>query len=69
MTFAEFLKLLETDGGKVLVILFMLVFIILSLMLFLLTGHQLQEMGKEMLTGAVSSLLGILYGYLKASGK
>jgi hypothetical protein len=62
----EFLKSLETEGGKVLVILFMLIFIIGVAVLMTVTGHPLQETGKELMTGAVSSLLGILYGYLKA---
>ena len=40
----------------------------LLFLLFLLTGHQPQEVGRELLTGAFSSLLGILYGYLRGGG-
>ena len=67
MSFDTFIKGLETEGGKMLVIIGMLVFIIGVAMVMILTGHPLQEAGKEMAVGAVSSLLGILYGYLKAS--
>lgn len=68
MSFDALLKGLETEGGKLLVILSMLAFLIGIALLLLFTGHTPQEAGREMLTGAVSSLLGILYGYLKASG-
>lgn len=64
-----FLKALETEGGKVCVIIGMLIFIVMAAMIVVLAGHPLQETGKEMCTGAVSSLLGILYGYLKAGSK
>ncbi len=66
---ANFLKSLETEGGKLVVILFMLLFLTGIAIMLLLTGHTPAEAGREMLTGAISSLLGILYGYLKASGK
>ncbi len=59
-----FLKSLESEGGKLVVLLFMLLFLVGIAMLLLLTGHTPQEAGREMLTGAISSLLGILYGYL-----
>ena len=68
MSFDSFLKSLETDGGKLLVILVMLGFLIGVALLLIMTGHTPQEAGREMLTGAVSSLLGILYGYLRGSG-
>jgi hypothetical protein len=68
MSWDNFLKSLETEGGKLLVILFMLFFLLGSAAVLLVTGHPPQEVGREMLTGAVSSLLGILYGYLKAGG-
>ncbi len=70
MNFWErFLKSLETDGGKLFVLLFMLGFLVLVSMLLLFTGHTPAEAGRELLASAISSLLGILYGYLKASGK
>lgn len=66
MKYDDFLKSLETEGGKVLVIIFMLMFITLFAAIMMATGHPLQEVGRELATTAVSSLLGILYGYLKA---
>jgi len=68
MAWDGFLKSLETDGGKLLVLLFMLLFLLLGSLYMVETGHTPQEAGREMLVGAVSSLLGILYGYLKAGG-
>ena len=62
MTLAQ----LETEGGKMLAIIAMLVFLVGAALVLLLTGHPPQEAGREMFTGAISSLLGILYGYLKA---
>ncbi len=68
MSFDGLLKGLETEGGKMLVIIFMLLFILAADCILIMSGHPLQETGREMNVGAVSSLLGILYGYLKASG-
>jgi hypothetical protein len=68
MSWDNFLKSLETDGGRLLVLIAMLGFIIVVCLITLLSGHPLQEVGKELATGAVSSLLGILYGYLRPSG-
>jgi len=47
----------------------MLMFLLGAAMVMVMTGHTPQEAGRQMLVGAVSSLLGILYGYLKSSGK
>lgn len=58
------LQWLETPGGKMVVIIFMLVFIIGVVVLVTLTGHPLQEVGKELATGAISSLLTLLYAHL-----
>jgi hypothetical protein len=60
----NFLKSLETEGGKLLVLIFMIMFLVGVTLLMLETGHTPQEAGREMLVGAFSSLLGILYGYL-----
>ena len=68
MNFDNFLKNMETEGGKMLVIIVLLVFIIGIASTLIITGHPPQEVGREMATSAVSSLLGILYGYLKANG-
>jgi hypothetical protein len=68
MSWDNFLKSLETDGGKLLVILFMLIFLASVSVVLLWTGHTPQEAGREMLVGAISSLLGILYGYLRGAG-
>jgi 4-hydroxybenzoate polyprenyltransferase len=68
MAWDGFLKSLETDGGKLVVLLLMLLFLAGIAMILLLTGHTPQEAGRQMLVGAISSLLGILYGYLKSSG-
>jgi len=66
MSWDNFTKSLETDGGKVVVILFMLMFLSGVSVILLVTHHPPQEVGRELLTGAFSSLLGILYGYLRA---
>jgi hypothetical protein len=60
------LSALETEGGKVALIVFLLIFIVSVAAGMTVSGHPLQETGRELATGAVSSLLGILYGYLKA---
>jgi hypothetical protein len=61
---ASFLKSLETEGGKMAVLIFMLLFLTGVALTLLLTGHTPQEAGRELLTTAFSSLLGILYGRL-----
>ena len=68
MSFDGFLKSLETDGGKLLVLLFMLMFIIAAGMVMVMTGHTITDSARQAMIAAVSSLLGILYGYLKSSG-
>jgi hypothetical protein len=65
----NFLKLLESDGGKILVIISLLMFIFGLLTLLILTGHPPQESGKQLAAGAVGSLLGILIQYLKPADK
>jgi ABC-type uncharacterized transport system permease subunit len=67
MTWEILTKSLETNGGRMIVLLAMLFFLLGSALLMVLTGHTPQEAGRELLTGAISSLLGILYGYLKAT--
>jgi hypothetical protein len=62
----SFLKSLETEGGKLVVLLFMLTFLCGISVYMLISGHTPQETGRALLTSAISSLLGILYGYLKA---
>jgi len=69
MSWDNFLRSLETDGGKLMVLLFMLMFLAGVSVALLVTGHTPQEAGRQMLVGAISSLLGILYGYLKAGSK
>jgi hypothetical protein len=68
MSWDGFLKSLETDGGKLVVLVLMLLTLSGLAVLLLFTGHTPQEAGRELLVGAISSLLGILYGYLKSSG-
>lgn len=58
-------KSVETEGGKILVIVFMLVFIVGVILLLAETNHPLQEAGKELASSAIASLLTLLYGYLK----
>jgi len=62
----RFLLSLETEGGKMVVIIFMLLFLVFVAVLMTMRGYPLQETGRTLLASAVSSLLGILYGYLKA---
>ena len=69
MSWDGFLKSLETDGGKLVVLIMMLLFLLGAALVMVESGHTPQEAGRQMLVGAVSSLLGILYGYLKSSGK
>jgi hypothetical protein len=69
MSWDGFLRSLETDGGKLVVLLLMLLFLASVSVALVVTGHTPQEVGREMLTGVISSLFGILYGYLKSSGK
>jgi hypothetical protein len=68
MSWDEFLKSLETEAGKMVTIIVLLGFLIGVALILVLTNHPPQEVGREMLTGAISSLLGILYGYLKGKG-
>jgi 1,4-dihydroxy-2-naphthoate octaprenyltransferase len=69
MSWDNFLKSLETEGGKLVVLLVMIAFLSVLAVVMLWTGHSPQEAGRSLLVGAISSLLGILYGYLKAGGK
>jgi uncharacterized membrane protein YoaK (UPF0700 family) len=69
MSLDSFSKSIETEGGKIIVIVFMLVFVIGMLMTLVLTKHPVQEGGKELATGAVSSLLTLLYQYLRPADK
>jgi hypothetical protein len=64
----RFLKSLETEGGKLIVLLSMIGFLAVVSVFMVETNHTPQETGRALLTGAVSSLLGILYGYLKSKG-
>ena len=48
------------------VIIFMLMFLVFVAVLMTMRGYPLQETGRTLLASAISSLLGILYGYLKA---
>jgi hypothetical protein len=69
MAMENFLKNLETDGGKILVTVFLLLFIFTALVVMVLTGHPPGEGGKQLASGGVGSLLGILLIYLKPSTK
>lgn len=64
----NFLRSLETDGGKLVVLVFLLLVLAGTSVLLLVTGHTPQEAGRSLLISAISSLLGILYGYLKSNG-
>ena len=57
--------LLTTEGGKLVVIVFMLVLILGVVLILVLSGHPLQEVGRDLATGAVGSLLTLLYQYLQ----
>lgn len=65
----RFLKSLETDGGRLMVLVGMLLFLVLVALWMLSTGHTPAEAGRELMTGAISSMLGILYGYLGKRGE
>jgi 1,4-dihydroxy-2-naphthoate octaprenyltransferase len=64
----RFLRSLETEGGKTVLIIFMLMFLVAVTMIMIISGHTIQDATRTLLVGAFSSLLGILYGYLKAGG-
>ena len=64
----NFLRSLETEGGKLVVLLSLLMFLLGASLIMVETNHTPQEAGRQMLVGAFSSLLGILYGYLKGGG-
>ena len=61
----RFLKSLETDGGRTVVLLAMIGFTIFVAVFMTFTGHGLQETARTLLATAIGSLLGILYGYLQ----
>jgi len=64
MSWDSFTKSLETDGGKMVVLIVMLLFLTTVAFFMVETNHTPQETGRTLLASAVSSLLGILYGYL-----
>jgi mannitol-specific phosphotransferase system IIBC component len=61
----RFLKSLESEGGKLVVLLAMIAFLAIVSIFMVETNHTPQETGRTLIASAVSSLLGILYGYLK----
>ncbi len=63
-TWERFLKTLETDGGRLVVLLAMLIFLMAVAVWMLATGHTPAETGRTLLASAISSMLGILYGFL-----
>jgi hypothetical protein len=64
----RFLKSLETDGGRMVVLITMIAFSMGIAIFMTMTGHGLQETAKTLLATAIGSLLGILYGYLQRGG-
>ena len=69
MSWDGFLKSLESEGGKMLVLILMIMFIVVSFGVMIATGHPPQEAGRQAGVSTVSALFGILFGYLKSSGK
>ena len=65
----RFIKSFETPGGKVFVLLTLIVFLLSVGMIMMLTNHPLASTGRTLLATAIGSLLGGLYGYLRANGK
>jgi hypothetical protein len=65
----RFLKSLESEGGKLVVLLTMIGFFILVAVVMTIEGHGLQETGKTLLATGIGSMLGIIYGYLAKGGK
>jgi hypothetical protein len=55
---------LETEGGKTAIVLGMLFWLSAIAVFMHETGHDPAEVGREVMVGAISSLLGILYGKL-----
>ncbi len=59
------LKSLETDGGRLVVLLAML-FTLLGMVLWMLSsGHTPAETGRALIASTISALFGILLGYLQ----
>jgi len=56
--------ILETEGGKLAVIIFMLLFLSGVSMLMVMTGHPPQETGRTLLASAFSSLMALLVSRL-----
>lgn len=60
----RFLKSLDSDGGRMLVLIVMIIFFLTVAAIYTWTGHTLQETSRTLLATGIGSLLGILYGYL-----
>ena len=60
----RFIRSLETEGGRLIVLLTILAFFIFVAVFMVITGHGLQETGRTLLATGIGSVLGILYGYL-----
>jgi len=60
MTFA----ILETEGGKIATLIFMIVFLSICMILMIETHHQLQETGRTLIASAYSSLFALLVAKL-----
>ena len=65
----RFLESLETPGGKIFVLVLLIVFLLSVGLAMILTNHPMRTTGRTMLATAVGSLLGFLAGYLKANGR
>lgn len=65
----RFVKTLETEGGKMAVLLTMIAFLLFVASALVLTNHPLKETARTIIATAIGSLLGILYGYLRRNGK
>ena len=65
----RFLESLETPGGKIFVLVLLIVFLLSVGALMAITNHPLASTGRTLLATAVGSLLGFLAGYVKANGK
>jgi hypothetical protein len=65
----RFLKSLESEGGKVIVLLSLIGFFLAMAAFMVVEGHAMQETARTLLATGIGSLLGILYGYLARRDK
>jgi hypothetical protein len=57
----RFLRSLETEGGRIIVLIAIVAFFVLIAVVMKLAGNRLGETGRALLAGGIGSALGILW--------